>query len=53
MGVKARWEMVVHVGDFAPEDIIVKTVNKSVEVSAEKITNNGQTEAEFTHRSVV
>ncbi|XP_078492235.1 heat shock protein beta-7-like [Ciona intestinalis] len=46
---QGQWSMTVHVGDFKPEDIVVKTVNKYVEVHAEK-WGGGAMQADFTHK---
>uniref|UniRef100_H2YVM6 SHSP domain-containing protein n=1 Tax=Ciona savignyi TaxID=51511 RepID=H2YVM6_CIOSA len=46
---QGQWSMTINVGDFDPEDIVVKTVNKFVEISAEK-WGNGAVQANFTHR---
>ena len=50
---RQQWSLAVRVGDFPPEEIIVKTVNNSLEVHAEKKSLDGSSEAEFSHKSVM
>ena len=47
---RQQWSLAVKVGDFPPEDIIVKIVNHSLEVHAEKKSLDGSSEAEFSHK---
>ena len=49
---RQQWSLAVKVGDFPPEDIIVKAVNHSLEVHAEKKSLDGNSEAEFSHKLV-
>ncbi|CAK8695624.1 heat shock protein beta-7-like [Clavelina lepadiformis] len=50
MTPRQQWSMSVRVGDFLPEDIIVKAVNHRLEVRAEKVAVDGNSEAEFSHK---
>lgn len=47
---RQQWSLSIRVGDFDPEDIIVKAVNNSLEVHAEKKSKERNTEAEFSHK---
>jgi len=37
-----EWKQIVPIGNCQPEDVIVKTVNKVVEVRAEKLIYGGR-----------